>query len=110
MLRKILMVTSLFAALTPSVAGAAPYCAVFAWGKQCDYVTYEECLRAAGSQAGCEFNPKEDKAAPGSAPYCLVTPYETKCIFDGAPACHMAASIQNSEIIKRAECVANPNR
>ena len=104
------MVTSLFAALIPSVALAAPYCAVFAWGKQCDYATYEECARAAGSDGACEFNSQKDKAGPGSAPYCLVTTFETKCIFDDAPACRIAASIQNSQIVKRAQCVANPNR
>jgi hypothetical protein len=107
---KILMVSSLLSVLTTSGAIAASYCAVFAWGKQCDYVTYDECLRAAGSHGGCEFNSQEDKPAPGTAPFCLVTPYVTKCIFDDAPACRMAASIENSEIIKQAECVANPNR
>lgn len=96
--------------LTSGVALAASYCAIYAWGKACDFATYEDCLRAAGREGGCEFNPKEDKPAPGSAPYCLVTPFETKCIFDDASACHLAAKVQNSEIIKRAECVANPNR
>jgi hypothetical protein len=110
MLRKIMMVSPLLWVLTTSVAMAASYCAVFAWGKQCDYVTYAECLGAVGSQGGCEFNRNEDKPAPGTAPYCLVTPSETKCIFDEAPGCRMAASIENSEIIKRAECVENPNR
>jgi hypothetical protein len=110
MLTKIMMVSSLLSILTISVAMAASYCAVFAWGKQCDYVTYEECLRAAGSHGGCEINSKEEKAAPGTAPFCLVTPYGSKCIFDDAPACRMAASIENSEVVKRAECVANPDR
>ena len=110
MLTKIMMVSSVLSVLASIVALAGSYCAVFPWGKECDYVTYEECLGAAGSQGGCEFNRNEDKPAPGTAPYCLVTPSETKCIYDDAPACRMAASIQNSQIVKRAECVANPNR
>lgn len=91
-------------------ADAASYCAVFTWGKQCDYATFEGCRQAAGERGECERNPVEDKAAQGRAPYCLATPYETKCIFESAPACRMAASIENSEIIRQAECVANPNQ
>ena len=64
MLTKILMVSAVVTVLTASAALAAPFCAVFVWGKQCDYGTYEECLRAAGSSGGCEFNSQEDKPAP----------------------------------------------
>ena len=109
MLTKILMVSAVFTVLTANGVLAAPFCAVFAWGKQCDFGTYEECLRAAGSSGGCEFNSQEDKPAPGAAPFCLVTPYETQCIFDDAVACRMTASLENSDLIKQAECVANPN-
>lgn len=91
-------------------AGAAPYCAVFPWGKQCEYVTYEDCHRAAGSDGGCEFNPVEDKPAPGTAPYCLVDQVGTQCIYESEPACRMAASIQNSSVVTNAKCVENPNR
>ena len=102
--------SSLLLALTTSVAIAAPYCAVFAWGKQCDYYDLNECLRAAGSHGGCEINQKENKAPSGTAPFCLVTPQGTKCIYDDAPACRMAASIENSALIKNAVCAVNPNR
>ena len=107
---KIIMLSSFLLALTTSVAMAAPYCAVFAWGKQCDYVDYKDCLRAAGSRGQCVRNQQEDKTSPGTAPFCLVTRYGTKCIYDDAPACRMAASIENSQLIKNAACVENPNR
>jgi hypothetical protein len=107
---KIIMLSSLLLALTSGVAMAAPYCAVFAWGKKCDYVDYKDCLRAAGSQGKCATNQQEDKTSSGTAPFCLVTRYGTKCIYDDAPACRMAASIQNSQVIKNAACVENPNR
>ena len=110
LLAKIKMVSSLVLVLTTSDAMAASYCAVFAWGKQCDFVTYEDCLRAAGSHGGCEIHSKEDKMVSDTAPFCLVTPYGTKCIFDDAQACRLAALIENSELIKQAECVANPKR
>ena len=107
---KSIILSSLFLALTPPLAMAAPYCAVFAWGKQCDYVDYKECLRAAGTHGECVTNRQEDEAPSGTAPYCLVTPYGTKCIYDDAPACRMAASIENSQLVKNASCVENPNR
>jgi hypothetical protein len=107
---KILLLSSLLFALTTSVAVAAPYCAVFAWGKQCDYVDYKDCLRAAGTHGKCVTNQQEDKASSGTSPFCLVTRYGTKCIYDDAPACRMAASIENSQLIKNAACVENPNR
>jgi hypothetical protein len=96
--------------LMMGVALATSYCAIFPWGKQCDYVTYDECVRAAGSQGGCEINPQEDEASPGTAPFCLVTSSGSQCIYDDAPACRMAAAIQNSRIVTNAECLENPNR
>ena len=44
------------------------------FGRVCDYLNLEDCLRAAGRDGGCEVNPKEDKASSGTAPFCLVTP------------------------------------
>jgi hypothetical protein len=108
-----IIISSLFLVLTASVAAAAPYCAVFPWGKSCDYVTLEECLRAAGSRGGCEVNPKEDEAPSGAAPFCLVTPYSRKCIYDNASTCRMAASMERSIFVQNGEpgvCVENPNR
>jgi hypothetical protein len=103
----------LFLGLTTGVAAAAPYCAVFAWGKSCDFKNLEECLRAAGSHGGGEANPQAEEAPAGTAPFCLVTPNNKKCIYDGAPTCRMAASMQRSIFIQNGEpgvCVENPNR
>jgi hypothetical protein len=112
-MRTKIIISFLFLALTTSVAAAASYCAVFAWGKSCDYVSLEECLRAAGSQGGCEVNPKENEASSGTAPFCLVTPYSRKCIYDNAATCRMAASMERSIFIQNGEpgvCAENPNR
>jgi hypothetical protein len=103
----------LFLALTTGVAAAAPYCAVFAWGKSCDFKNLEECLRAAGSHGGCEANPQTDEASAGAAPFCLVTPNNKKCIYDDAPTCRMAASMERSIFVQNGEpgvCVENPDR
>ena len=107
---KIIIINSLLWALTTSVAIAAPYCAVFAWGKVCDYNGLNECLRAAGSDGECKINQKEDKAPSGTAPFCLVTPRGTECIYDDAPACRMAASINTPAFANKVVCAENPNR
>ena len=107
---KIIIISSLVLALTASVASAAPYCAVFAWGKSCDYDDLNDCLRAAGSDGRCEINHKENKAPSGTAPFCLVDLQGTKCIYDDEPACRMAASINTPAFANKVVCAANPNR
>jgi hypothetical protein len=112
-MRTNIIISCLFWVLTTGVAGAAPYCAVFAWGKSCDYVSLEACLRAAGTQGGCEANPKEDEAPAGTAPFCLVTPYSRKCIYNDASTCRMAASMERSMFIQNGQpgvCEENPKR
>lgn len=112
-MRTKIMIICLVVALTPGVAAAAPYCAVFAWGKSCDFVNLEECLRAAGNQGGCEANRQAEEAPAGTAPFCLVTPYSKKCIYEDAPTCRMAASMERSAFIQNGEpgvCVENSNR
>lgn len=107
---KVLVLIAGLWSLTTGVALAAPYCAVFPWGKQCEYTTYEDCHQAVGSKGGCEYNPEEDKPAPGTAPFCLVTASGSHCVYDSAPACRFAAAIQNSRIVTNAECRENPDR
>ena len=108
-MRTKLIITSFLLALATSVAIAAPYCAVFTWGKSCDYNDLKDCLRAAGSHGECEINKREDKAPSGTAPFCLVTPQGTECIYDDAPACRMAASINTPAFANKVVCVANPD-
>ena len=107
---RIIIFSSLLLALTTSGAIAAPYCAIFAWGKLCDYSDLKECLRAAGSDGGCEINQEKDKASSGTAPFCLVTSQGTKCIYEDAQACRMAASINSPAFTQKAVCEVNPNR
>jgi len=107
---KIIIISSILLALTTSGAIAGPYCAVFAWGTVCDYNDLKECLRAAGSDGGCEVNQKKDKAPSGSAPFCLVTSESRECIYDDAPACRMAASINTPAFANKVACVENSNR
>ena len=109
-MRTKIIISFLLWAVTTSGAIAGPYCAVFDWGTVCDYKDLNECLRAAGSDGGCKINKEEDKAPSGTAPFCLVDPQGTKCIYDDEPACRLAASINNTALIKNAVCAANPNR
>src|SRR5262245_31810745 len=96
-----IIISSVFLTLTAGVVAAASYCAVFAWGKSCDYPTLEDCLRAAGTEGGCEANPKDDEAPPpGTAPFCLVTPYRKKCIYENEDTCSMEASMEHSVFIQ----------
>jgi hypothetical protein len=107
---KIIIISSVLLALTTSGAMAGPYCAVFTWGKMCDYNDLNDCLRAAGSDGRCEITQKEDKAPSGAAPFCLITPQGTQCIYDDEPACRMAASINTPAFANKVVCAANPNR
>ena len=107
---KIIIISSLLLALPTSGAMAGPYCAVFAWGKACDYNDLTDCLRAAGSNGRCETNQKEDKAPSGSAPFCLVTPQGTECTYNDEPTCRLAASINTPAYANKVVCEANPNR
>ena len=109
-----IIISSVFLTLTAGVVAAASYCAVFAWGKSCDYPTLEDCLRAAGTEGGCEVNPKDDESPPpGTAPFCLVTPYKKKCIYENADTCRMAASMERSVFMQNDQpgvCRENSNR
>jgi len=110
LLTKILVAGSFVLLFASSMALAESYCAVFPWGKECDFTSYEDCHRAVDGRGRCEFNSQEDKG-PGNAAFCLTTPhYGTKCTFDDERTCRMAAVIENSKIVKRAECIKNPNR
>lgn len=90
--------------LAASTTFAAPYCAVFSYGKQCYYYDYNACTQAAGSQGACVINQEEAKAPSGSAPFCVVTSYGTQCFYYDAQSCREAAASAN------AVCATNPNR
>lgn len=90
--------------LVASIAVAAPYCAVFSFGKQCYYYDYSSCVQAAGSQGACVINQEEVKAPSGSAPFCVVASYGTQCSYYDAQSCRQAAASAN------AVCAINSNR
>ena len=83
---------------------AAPFCAVFSYGKQCYYYDWDSCELAAGSQGACVINQKEAKAPTGGAPFCVVASYGTQCFYYDAESCRRAAAAAN------AVCAINPNR
>ena len=87
-----------------STAFAAPYCAVFSYGKQCYYYDWSTCQQAAGTQGACVINQEEAKAPSGGAPFCVVASYGTQCYYYDAQACRQAAASAN------AVCATNPNR
>ena len=90
--------------LVASTTMAAPYCAIFSYGKQCYYHDWNSCQRAAGSQGACVINQQETKAPSGGAPFCVVASYGTQCYYHDAQSCRQAAASAN------AVCAVNPNR
>ena len=87
-------------------AMAAPFCAVFSYGRQCWYFSYEECLRAAGREGACVVNPEEARPPRRGegAPFCVVTSFGTQCWYYDAQSCREAARSTDGA------CVVNPNR
>ena len=83
---------------------AAPFCAVFSYGKQCYYYTYDDCLQAAGSQGACVANNEEVRAPSSGAPFCVVASYGTQCFYYNAESCRRAASSA------KGACIVNPSR
>lgn len=82
---------------------AAPFCAVFSYGKQCYYYTYDACLRAAGTQGACVTNDEEVRAPSSGAPFCVVASYGTQCYYYDAESCRRAAATVDGV------CAVNPN-
>src|SRR5215469_5751094 len=74
-------------------ATAAPFCAVFATGKQCYYYTYEACLQAVGAQGACVPN-QEQSSVSGNAPFCVVGSAGTQCFYYDVQSCRQAASAE----------------
>lgn len=83
---------------------AAPFCAVFSYGKQCYYYSYNDCLRAAGRQGACVTNDEEVRAPSSGAPFCVVASFGTQCFYYDAESCRRAAASAGGA------CAVNPNR
>lgn len=85
-----LLGVALFAVAT--AAASAPFCAVFAHGKQCWYYTMEACREAVGTSGACIINDAEARPPAGGAPFCVVTSYATNCWYYDADSCRRAAA------------------
>src|SRR5215469_16357857 len=84
--------TLALAALISSEAGAAPFCAVFSFGKQCWYYDMDSCEQVAGTSGACVVNQDEVRAPTASAPFCVVQSYGTNCWYYDASQCEEAAA------------------
>jgi hypothetical protein len=91
-------------ALTALSAQAAPFCAVFGYGRQCFYFDMNSCRQAAGSQGACVVNEEEVQAPSSSgAPFCVVQSFGTQCFYFDADSCRRAAANSGGA------CVVNSN-
>ena len=86
------------------VSEAAPFCAVFSFGRQCYYYDMNSCQQAAGTQGACVINQDEAKAPSGGAPFCVVQSFGTQCYYYDAQACRDAAASSGGA------CAINPDR
>ena len=82
--------------LASADVAAAPYCAVFSYGRQCWYYSYDACLQAAGTQGVCIINPNEVRAPSSGAPFCVVTSTGANCWYYDAQSCRQAAQDQDA--------------
>lgn len=90
-MRMIIALVSLFS----SVTYAAPFCAVFSYGKQCYYYDMSSCQAAAGTSGACVTNDEDTKPASGLGKFCVVTSYATECYYYDAESCRQAAARAN---------------
>ncbi len=80
------------AALACQSASAAPFCALYGWGRQCLYPDLDSCLNSVDEAVECVVNEDEIKLPFGDAKYCVVSPYAaTQCLYDNEDDCRMAA-------------------
>src|SRR5260221_4353065 len=77
---------------TSSDAFAAPFCAVFSYGRQCFYFDMNSCRQAAGNSGACVINSDEVKAPQGGSPFCVVHSFGTQCFYYDAQSCRTAAA------------------
>jgi len=94
---------ALAASLFAIAAGAAPFCVVTSFGKQCNYYDEPSCERAAASmRGGCVLNENEVRApAPTGAPFCVVTSFATQCFYYDVPSCQRAAETSRGRCVAR---------
>jgi hypothetical protein len=91
-------------ALTMGSAHAAPFCAVFSFGRQCFYYDMDSCREAAGTQGACAVNSEEIRPSSSGAPFCVVQSFGAQCFYYDAESCRDAAASSGGA------CVVNPSR
>lgn len=81
------------AALLPTGAGAAPFCAVTPTGKKCLYYDVALCRQAAGDSARCVVNADELNIAEQDKGirYCVASSMGVQCIYHDFSSCTHAA-------------------
>jgi hypothetical protein len=89
-------------AFAPSLL-AAPFCAVFSYGKQCYFHSLADCQSAAGSQGACVVNQSELKPPTGSTKFCVVTSWGTQCHHFSAESCRQAAASSGGACVVRTD-------
>lgn len=87
-----------------TIGNAAPFCAVFSYGRQCFYYDMNSCRQAAGSAGACVINQEEARPPSGGAPFCVVQSFGTQCFYYDAQACRDAAASSGGQ------CVVNSSR
>ena len=90
----IVIVTGAILIITFVVSGsiAAPFCAVFSYGKNCYYYSMNDCRSAVGSNGMCTINQEEVQAPSGGAPFCVVNSWGTQCWYYDAQSCRREAA------------------
>jgi hypothetical protein len=78
--RYIVVAVILYLSLSTTVH-SAPFCAIFSYGKNCWYFSYDECLEAAGGDGACVTNQEEIRPPSGSGRFCVVSSFGTNCSF-----------------------------
>jgi hypothetical protein len=92
-----------FLVVLPIASYAAPFCAVFSFGKQCFYYSVEQCQKAAGSQGACIVNQDEARTPSGGAPFCVVTSAGTNCFYFNNKSCQDAAQRSNGACVVKSD-------
>jgi len=85
---------------SPTVV-AAPFCAVFSFGKQCYYHSMAQCQSAVGTTGACIINDEVVKAPSGGARFCVVNSWGTQCHFYDASSCRQAAASSGGACVVR---------
>ncbi len=90
-------------------APAAPFCAVFSYGRHCWYYTYQECFRAvSGTEGYCAVSSAAIRQPSNVAPFCVVNPYATQCWYYDMELCRGDAAASGGVCLSSIRVVGTP--